>query len=165
MNRGIGFQIRCLDLLLRRCMERSPAKYRLDNVTGLHGYLILYLYEHRKEEICQHDLEREFKMRRSTLSATLQLMEKNGAIRRAEGSRDRRLKILSLTEQGADMALSFTREFQEIEQAALEGIDPRALSVCESVLQKITENLEKMEHVSGKEEPHGKKASAKRAGV
>ncbi len=165
MSKGFGFQIRCLDLLLRRSMDRSPSKYRLDNVTGLHGYLILYLYEHREEEICQHDLEKEFKMRRSTLSAILQLMEKNGVILRREGERDRRLKILSLTPQGAEMALAFDREFQEMEQHALEGIDPGSLAVCREVLAGITLNMEKMELASGKEELHGQKASAKRAGV
>ena len=44
----------------------------------MHGYLIRYLYENRERDVFQRDLEKKFSISRSAVTATLQLMEKNG---------------------------------------------------------------------------------------
>lgn len=145
VHNDLGFRLRCLSNRLKRAADRSPAKAQMEHVTGTHGWVIGYLYHHRGEDIFQRDLEKEFNMRRSTASGILQLMEKNGLIRRESVKNDGRLKKLVLTDKALDLHESFTRDIRLIETIMLEGVSREELDAFKGTLEKLCRNLDQYE--------------------
>ena len=95
-KKQIGFELRTVSHMIRRRIDEGANG--MDGVTGMQGWMIGYLYEHANtEETFQRDLEREFRIRRSTVTGILQNMEKNGFIVRESVEYDARLKKLTLT--------------------------------------------------------------------
>ena len=61
-----------------------------------------------KGDIYQKDVEKEFQIRRSTATGTLQILEKNGFIRREPVKQDARLKKLVPTDKAKEYASIFS---------------------------------------------------------
>ena len=76
--RHLGLEIHRLEKMMARRRGYSAAHQDADRLTGMHGYLIRYLYENRGRDVFQRDIEKAFSISRSTVTVTLQLMEKNG---------------------------------------------------------------------------------------
>ena len=166
LQKSISFYIRRLDNLVRHRMDQSQAKASMDNITGLHGFLVGYLYHHQDKPVYQRDLERDLKMCRSTITAVLQLMEKNGLIVRTGVPDDARKKQIHLTDRARTLAADFQREIHETERLMEEGIREDDLRVFQTVIHQMIENLEKQEpQGSGNEETHVQKTAAKCEGV
>lgn len=141
----LGVCIRHVSHLLRRIADKSPSKAQMEHVTGTHGWVIGYLYDHRHEDIFQRDLERAFNMRRSTATGILQLMEKNELILRQSVPRDARLKKLTLTPKALKLHEGFGHDLLCIEKRMVQDIPPDELSAFQHTLEKITHNLEAFE--------------------
>lgn len=141
MNQDLGFRLRCTTHLHRRIADRSPAKAQMEHVTGTHGWVIGYLYDHRHEDIFQRDLERVFQMRRSTATGILQLMEKNELITRESVRHDARLKKLCLTDKALRLHESFGRDLKCIENAMVRDIPDDEIAAFHRTLDKIMQNL------------------------
>ena len=88
----IGFQVRTLSNLIKRLVDQTAFQGRERPATGMHGWVIGYLYENRNRDVFQRDLQEQFSIRRSTVTGILQLMEKNGLITRQSVDEDARLK-------------------------------------------------------------------------
>ena len=89
---NVVFQIRTVSNLIKRRMKEIVKKNHEYNVTGIHIHLTKYLIENQDKEIFQKDIEEEFCIRRSTVTAILNLMEKNDIIKRERVDYDARLK-------------------------------------------------------------------------
>ena len=82
------------------------------------------------------------KMRRSTATGILQLMEQHGIIRREPVEHDGRLKRLVLTEQARAMDEYITERMKQMEQLLRQGITEDELKGWFAVCEKIRSNLE-----------------------
>ncbi|MDE7031305.1 MAG: MarR family transcriptional regulator, partial [Lachnospiraceae bacterium] len=91
----------------------------------------------------QKTIESDFNIRRSTVTAILQLMEKKGYIRRSAVEGDARLKQISLTDQGMDTAVRTKAMIDDMESSILEGIAPDKLAVFYEVAQQLMENMDR----------------------
>ena len=60
-KKRIGFEVRALNNLIKRDVERSKV---FQKTTGLHGWAIGWLIENRDKEIFQRDFEERFSIRR-----------------------------------------------------------------------------------------------------
>ena len=137
----IGFEIRWLFNLIKRENHSRPTLQTAGTLTGMHGWVIGYLYEHQEQEVFQKDLEAEFHVRRSTATGILKLMERNGLILRLPVERDARPKKLILTEKAIAMHEDVMREITDIENKMQEGIPEEDLAVFFRTLDKIKQNL------------------------
>ena len=146
MKFDLGFTIRRTSHLLRRIADKSPAKAQMEHVTGTHGWVIGYLYEHRQEDVFQRDLEQVFNMRRSTATGILQLMEKNELIHRVSVPQDARLKKLTLTPKALQLHECFSKDLKTIEMRMKQHITDDELAAFEATFQKIIANLEQLEN-------------------
>ena len=94
LKREVTFTVRSLSNGIHRLMDSSIAKdWR---ITPMQGRFIGFIRRHQSD-VFQRDLEAEFCIRRSTASAILQTMERDGLIRREAVQQDARLKKLVLT--------------------------------------------------------------------
>ncbi len=138
----IGRDVKCMSNLLRRILSASPVLRECDNLTGMHGRVLGYLYRECEErDVFQKDVEAAFEMRRSTASETLKLMEENGLIIRQPVESDGRLKKLILTDKAKEISKRVFEEFHEIEAKITSGITDEELDAFYAVYDKVKANM------------------------
>lgn len=135
--RKIGFAIKATTNEFTRFMKGRLGD---EEVTGMQ-YGILNFIFHHKGDIYQKDIEKEFNIRRSTATGILQLMEKNGLIRREEDPHDARLKKIITTQKACQFSKDMKQKISQIEKQLSQGISKDDLYTFFKVLDKISENL------------------------
>ncbi len=139
--RTVGIAVRCLHHQIGRVITSLTAKEFGDTATGVHSWVLRYLYDHRDRDIFQKDLESRFSVRRSTMTSILKLMEKNGMITREPVPYDARLKKLILTPAAIDIQDKIRLQIDELEAKMRSGISEEELSCFFAVTDKIMNNL------------------------
>lgn len=114
-----------------------------DSLTTNMQRLVLHyiLFESLKREIYQKDVEKEFQIRRSTATGTLQILEKNGFITRKPVEKDARLKKLVPTAKAEGVREHILENIRYIEELLVGNIPEEKLAVCREVLKQMSENL------------------------
>lgn len=135
----IGVKIKCLSNLLKRRMVSDAAAENIDEITGMHGWLIGYI--EKQGDVYQRDIEKRFNMRRSTVTKMLQLMEKNGLVIRESVESDARLKKIVLTDKAKEASKIMKKKIDESEALMKQGIAEEELKIFCRVVDKIAENL------------------------
>ena len=139
----IGFEIKTISNMIKRRVINSPTIAETDRMTGMHGWVIGYLYDRRDQgEVFQRDLENGFSIRRSTVTGILQLMEKNGLIIREPVDYDKRLKKLTLTPKAIEKHERVMKEIDTIEACITKGLTEAEINTLLSLLDQIKKNIE-----------------------
>ena len=113
-----------------------------DGLTNMQKHVLHYiLLESLHREIYQKDLEREFQIRRSTATGTLQLLERNGFIRRESVQQDARLKKIVPTGKAQNLRERILENIARMEALLKKGISREDLAGCAKVLSQMSENL------------------------
>lgn len=139
--RHLGLEVHRLERLMTRQRGCSAAHQDADRQTGMHGYLIRYLYENQERDVFQRDIEKAFSISRSSVTVTLQLMEKNGLIRRESVAQDARLKRIVLTQKTRDLHRQIEADILAFESNLARGISEEEQEVFLRVAKKMQENL------------------------
>ena len=137
----IGIVIRCLNNKIGRTVASFNAREFGDATTPVQGWVVRYLYENRDKEVFEKDLEGRFSVRRSTMTAILQLMEKNGLIVKEEVESDRRLKKLILTPLAIEKQERMKKCIDELEEKMRAGLSDEEISSFIKTAEKIGLNL------------------------
>ena len=142
-NSRIGFEIKTITNLIKRQFDSSNVIKDLDNMTGMHGWIIGYLYNKSQQgDVFQRDLERQFSIRRSTATKILQLMEKNGLIIRHAVDFDARLKKLVLTDKAIAIHQLVQKEIDKTEDRLTKGFTQQEKDTLLGLLEKIKNNMQ-----------------------
>ena len=105
--------------------------------------LTFILFETMERDLYQRDIEEEFRIRRSTASGILKLMEKNGYIYRESAKQDARLKQIIPTEKAEKIRPAILKSIEEGEAKMLRGIPKEDVELCKQVLWQMYENRKK----------------------
>lgn len=117
-----------------------------DNLSYEYGYIISYLCDNEDRNIFQRDIEKEFDLRRSTVSTILKELEKEGLVERKSVSNDARLKKVIATEGAKMINEACKKEIDAFAEKLISGINPKDLDTFASVLSMMktkTENMKK----------------------
>ncbi len=144
--RSIGKELRMVSNMMRRKIHNSETARELENVTGMHGWALAFLCDHRDRDVFQRDIESEFRLRRSSATNLLQLMEKNGLITRTAVDYDARLKKINVTEKALALHGRFAAEAHSIEDKLSYGITEAEMETFFAVMDKIKNNIERGEN-------------------
>ena len=139
--RHLGLEVHRLEKLMARQRGYSAAHQDADRQTGMHGYLLRYLHENQERDVFQRDIEKAFSISRSSVTVTLQLMEKNGLIRRESVAQDARLKRIVLTQKARDLHRQIEADILAFESNLARGISEEEQEVFLRVAKKMQENL------------------------
>lgn len=131
-----------------------------EQITPMQGRVIGYLIRHSDQDVFQRDLEQEFQIRRSTASAIVQGMERNGLIRREAVAQDARLKKLLLTPRAEAFNERFLRAMEEVEAVITRGVTREELEAFFSVTAKFEQNLK--DDASARDSAKGRDAAERR---
>ena len=141
-QRRIGFEVKAVSNQVKQCIDQTIAQSGTVGVTGMQGWIIGYLYRHRDAEgMFQHDVEREFHIRRSTATGLLQRMERDGLIVRSHILADARRKNISLTQKAIDIHENVMRAIDQVEESITRGLTGEEVETLFSLLAKVKQNL------------------------
>lgn len=140
-NYSIGREVRTLSNAIRRWVDNSPIKRKVDDVTGTNGWIIGYLYDRLGTDVYQRDIEKQFGITRSTASKVLILMEKKGLITRVSVQHDARLKKIVMTEKSLELASLMAQDRSETEANLTKGFTEEELEQFVGYIKRFKENL------------------------
>ena len=95
--------------------------------------------------VFQRDVERTLGLSRSTATGVLQLMEKDGLIRRESVERDARLKRLVPTEKAYELNDRLTGYLERTEDALTRGLTDAQVAAFRQTLERMSANLDRAE--------------------
>lgn len=137
----VRFELRTLNNMIHRQIVASKNIKYVDELTGATSWIIGYLVHNRDKDIFQKDIEREFSVRRSTVSKTLSVMENKGLIRREAVDYDARLKRLVLTERAIQLNELVESDLEEVERKITNGLTEQEINTFIATIEKIKKNL------------------------
>ena len=137
-----SFSLRLLNNAIKRQAHLMAPPPFCECATHLHGMIIGYLAENPQRSLFQKDVENEFHIRRSTASAVLKLMEKNGLVRRESVPQDARLKRLVPTDQALAIHTQLVQSLQALDDLLLRDISPADRETFFRVVEQMRQNLE-----------------------
>ena len=138
----IGWHIKVISNLIKREVGNYGCEKYLDELTGNNMFIIGHLARNGEKHIFQKDLEEDFSVRRSTMSAIILRMEKKGFLTRESVSYDARLKKLVLTEKGKRIHEMIESRITETEEKLSAGLSEEEKKLLFLLLEKLRHNLE-----------------------
>ncbi|MGB4660202.1 MAG: MarR family transcriptional regulator [Mobilitalea sp.] len=139
----VGNEVKKLSNLFKRRIDQSSVFNEYDNITGLHGMVIGFLFFHHEQgDLFQRDIETEFSIRRSTATGILQLMEKNELIIREAVSYDARLKKIILTPKAISLHEKIRNEIMNTEMELAKGLTEEEIQNFFATISKMKKNIE-----------------------
>lgn len=125
---------------MRRLMERRLAETGLTPIQSrILGYI--FVEESKGNYVFQRDIEELFRIRRSSVTSVLQLLEKKGLLRRESVPEDARLKKLVLTEEGWKLQQGTFHYLNALEQEIREIFTEEELGTFFDYMNRIDERV------------------------
>lgn len=139
----VAFEIRKLNLLIMR--EFEQLKETNPKVpTKLQAAVLFYLYKKQAAGVdtYQKDIEQQFFIRASTVTALIKNMEHAGLIERVSSSHDGRLKKLVTTKKSDLVVKGMKENMLAVRDKLLSGLTEEELSSFITLIHKLQNNLE-----------------------
>lgn len=136
----IGKEVDILSNKIKRRLNNKLSKYGL---TGIQFKIISFIYfESKKRDVLQKDIEEEFYIRKSSVTSVIQLLEKNGHIKRISVCNDARCKKLILTEKGLQISLECYKDIMELEDYLAKLLSKDEIKIFTEILLKLNKKLD-----------------------
>lgn len=132
-----------------------------EGISGSQSRILHFLVlESANRDIYQKDVEEQFFLRRSTVTQTLQSMERNGLITRCSVANDARLKKLVLTEKGRELNARIDVRVEEMERHLAHNLSQEEMTLFDQLMDKMSENMTELgapQNICGKSEDRQEK--------
>lgn len=113
------------------------------DVTPAQSHTLLYLSCCRGDrEVSQRDLERELRLKPSTVNGIVDRLEEKGYVVRRVSPHDGRIRLVGLTEAGQSKVENFQAALKETERRFYADLSPQEQELLRSLLARIIANLE-----------------------
>lgn len=134
-----------LNCIWHRVIEQQMADLGLSSIQSrMLGYV--YFQCGKNKKVFQRELEEEFKIRKSSVTSVIQILEKKGLVRRIGVPGDARKKELVLTEQGIAVQKTVLERLDRLEAMVNQTLTRKERELWFSCIQKIGTRLEEAEH-------------------
>lgn len=139
----LGLDINKIHHIISRKVDAAVINSIDDNLTVSQAYVIDFVYmEGKHRDIFQKDLEKEFDLKRSSISLMLNNMEKNDLIQRVPVAEDARLKKIVLTEKAIILNKKISNAITSVENKLSKDLTLEEIDVFYKVINKIRNSLE-----------------------
>ncbi len=136
-----GFLISRIKQTGTRIFDRMLATSGIDEFNGAQGRILYVLWQN--DEISISSLSAQTSLANTTLTAMLDRMENSALIIRKFDPKDRRNRLIVLTEKAKSLKDDYTRISQKMNEIYYTGFTEAEIVQFESYLQRILNNLEK----------------------
>ena len=141
-KKSLIHEIKVIDGDIFKAFSNRYKSMNID-ITPMHAKIIMTIYK-SSEPLCQKDLENSISCNKSTMSAIISTMEKNGLVTRETSEQDSRINYLVLTDRGLEMALFLKKDRKLTEDIMLDGITEDEYLMFNQIVAKIRKNLERI---------------------
>lgn len=138
----LGLHIDKINRIISRKIDAAVIRSIDGKISLSQAYVIDFISDNSSRDIFQKDIEKEFDLKRSSVSLMLNNMEKNDLIKRVPVAEDARLKKIILTEKSIELSRKISDAIDSGENQVAKGITPEEIDVFYKVLGKIRNNLE-----------------------
>ncbi|MFW2487480.1 MarR family winged helix-turn-helix transcriptional regulator [Clostridium chromiireducens] len=136
---SIGKKINILAKRIHRAIDKEASQY---GVTSVQGRILAFIsHESKVREIYQKDIEEDLDIRRSSVTSVLQLMEKNGFIKRVSVSEDARLKKIVITEKGIEIHNHVHNFIQGFEKSLRDELSEAEMNIFVSLIDRLSKKI------------------------
>lgn len=136
-----GFLISRIKQVGTRIFDRMLADSGIDSFNGAQGRILYVLWQN--DDISISSLSAQTSLANTTLTNMLDRMETIGLIVRKPDPKDRRNRLIALTEKAKSLQEDYTRISQQMNEIYYKGFTETEIMQFESYLQRILNNLEK----------------------
>lgn len=134
-----------LSRIWHRVIESRMADLGLSSIQSrMLGYV--YFQHREKKKVFQRELEEEFKIRKSSVTSVIQILEKKGLVRRTGVPGDARKKELVLTEQGIAVQETVIERLDRLEMMVDETLSMEERRLWFACIRKIERRIEEAEY-------------------
>ena len=137
-----GFLLSKVHQLMGRVFNRLLREHGI-KLNSAQGRILFVLWE--QDGIPITELARATMLSKSTLTSMLARLEETGHIRREPSPGDRRITLITLTEENRRLRDRYDRVSREMTELFYDGFTPDEIAAFERDLERILENLKKRE--------------------
>lgn len=135
-NNSLGYLCRIAFRSFSRALEKRTAPH---GVTAGQWRFLRVLW--REDGLTQRELSRRVGMREPTTVTAVKSLEKSGLARRKQSEEDRRKIHVFLTPKAKKLQATLAPCVAEVNEIAIEGLDPKEVEVLRRLLQQVGRNL------------------------
>ncbi|MBT28337.1 MAG: MarR family transcriptional regulator [Thalassobius sp.] len=110
-------------------------------ITGDQYRLLTHLW--KEDGLTQQKVADLTDRNRGSITRMVDVLEKNGVIKRSEDKRDRRVNLIYLTEHGRELETQAAECVERVHEKITKGLTEDEIEIYKSLLQKSIKNLEK----------------------
>ena len=136
-----GFLISRIKQTGTRIFDRMLATSGIDSFNGAQGRILYVLWQN--DDISISSLAAQTSLANTTLTAMLDRMENSGLIVRKPDPKDRRNRLIALTEKAKSLQDDYTEISQKINEIYYDGFTETEIMQFESYLQRILKKKKK----------------------
>ncbi len=136
-----GFLISRIKQVGTRIFDRMLSASGIDSFNGAQGRILYVLWQN--DTISISSLSSQTSLANTTLTAMLDRMENNGLIVRKLDPKDRRNRLIALTEKAKSLQNDYDIISQKMNELYYIGFTEKEIVQFESYLQRVLNNLEK----------------------
>lgn len=140
-SQSIGFELRIVNHMMFQEISKMRSVKCFSDLSGTNGWVIEFIADNSDKDVFQRDIEKEFRIRRSTASKMMKLMEQKGLIKRVPVDYDARLRKLVLTDKALELHRHVDDDMRLFEQRVKKGLSQEEINSLFVILNKIKENL------------------------
>lgn len=138
-----GFLISRIKQMGTRIFDRMLVESGVDAFNGAQGRILYVLWQ--SEDITISSLSAQTSLANTTLTSMLDRMENAGLIIRKPDPKDRRSRLIALTDKAKALQGDYERISQQMSERYYIGFSESEITQFESYLQRVLANLEKEE--------------------
>lgn len=138
-----GFLISRIKQTGTRIFDRMLAASGIDAFNGAQGRILYVLWQ--REDISISSLSAQTSLANTTLTSMLDRMEGSGLIIRKPDPKDRRTKLIALTDKAKALRGDYEQISQRMSECYYTGFTEAEIIQFELYLQRVLANLEKEE--------------------
>lgn len=139
MSRKIGKEMREVQQLLHRKYELNKEQ-QSEKLTQVQVHVLMYIHRH-DGQVFQKDIEQHLKVRRSTASQILNVLERESYVERMRLESDARMKEIVVTDKTLALIDSMEKHMKETESMLRVNISDNDMETFFKVIDQIKENL------------------------
>ena len=131
-------------LLANRWQQLISERLKALNLTEAR-WCVLYWLSRSPEGLSQTVLAERACVEAPTLVRTLDILERQGLVRREPSKRDRRIKVVRLTEAAAPLIAEGRRQRDLLREEAMGDLTPEDYRILNPLIQQMRERLDKVD--------------------
>ena len=110
-------------------------------ITASQCAVLDYLFSSRKEEVNQRDIEKALSLKNPTVTGLLKRLDEKGFILIVPSNRDKRCKIVYLTEKAYDIQRRMEADRKKIDKKLTSGMTKKEKEALQKMLGKVLYNI------------------------